>query len=364
MTEHDADTDSSTADAGDPNSASADDTDGSAADGATDQGPPAETSSEQSSDAPSAPGPRAITGHAGAVPHLPDDDMGSRRAYRAHHRANEATAAASGSRAGRNLPAAIGVGVLLGAIIIASLIFWKPGFVILVTVVVLVGAWELIEALTTRRIQAPVVPVLLGAGAIVPVAYLGGGTGLAMAVMLSVALIVVWRALDGTEGAVRDIAGGVFIIMYVCLLAGLAALMLREDDGVGRIFVFLIITVVSDIGGYAVGVLAGKHPMAPSVSPKKSWEGFAGSVLCCMVAGAITVSLILDGPWWGGALLGVAVAAFATVGDLAESTIKRDLGIKDMGSILPGHGGVMDRLDSLVATVPVTWMLLYVLVPV
>jgi phosphatidate cytidylyltransferase len=103
--------------------------------------------------------------------------------------------------------------------------------------------------------------------------------------------------------------------------------------------------------------------MAPSVSPKKSWEGFAGSMLACVVGGAVAVAQILDGPWWGGAVLGAVVAAGATIGDLAESTIKRDLGIKDMGHLLPGHGGVMDRIDSLLITAPLAWALLAFFVP-
>jgi phosphatidate cytidylyltransferase len=269
----------------------------------------------------------------------------------------------SRSRAGRNLPAAIGVGVGLGAVIIASLVLWKPSFLVIVTAAVAIGAWELIDALSTGRVRVPAVPTMLGAVALPTVAYLAGSEGLVVGATLTLLAILVWRALDGLEGAVRDIAGGAFVVGYVCVLAGVAMLLLAEDDGVGRIFVFLITTVCSDIGGYASGVLFGKHPMAPSVSPKKSWEGFAGSVLWCVVAGAVTVVLLLDGPWWGGAILGAAVAVAATLGDLAESTVKRDLGIKDMGNLLPGHGGLMDRLDSLVVSAPVCWVLLQVFVP-
>jgi phosphatidate cytidylyltransferase len=127
---------------------------------------------------------------------------------------------------------------------------------------------------------------------------------------------------------------------------------LAEDDGVGRIVTFILTTVCSDIGGYAAGVLFGKHPMAPKLSPKKSWEGFAGSVTFCAIAGAASVALLLDGPWLGGAALGVLVAGCATVGDLMESSLKRDLGIKDMSNLLPGHGGLMDRLDSLIVVAP------------
>jgi phosphatidate cytidylyltransferase len=285
----------------------------------------------------------------------------SRRAYR---RLERSAGDPSRSRTGRNLPAAIGVGVGLGVVIIAALVLWKPSFLLVVIAAVVVGAWELIQALGAGRVRVPAVPTMLGALTLPVVAYLAGSEGLVVGATLTLVAILLWRALDGLDGAIRDIAGGAFVVGYLCVPAGVAVLMLAETDGAGRIFVFLITTVSSDIGGYALGVVAGRHPMAPSVSPKKSWEGFAGSVLSCMLAGAITVVAFLDGPWWGGLLLGAAVAVAATLGDLAESTLKRDLGIKDMGSLLPGHGGVMDRLDSLVVSAPVCWVLLQVLVPV
>lgn len=287
----------------------------------------------------------------------------SRRAYQARLRVADPAATKPPSRAGRDLPAAIAVGVGLGALIVGTLLLWKPSFVILVTVVVVIGSLELVTALQAGRIRAPLVPVLAGALALVPVAYLWGSAALSLAYVLTCVTILLWRAATGARGAARDIAGGVFITSYVALLAAITSLILAEPDGAGRMIVFLLVATMSDIGGYAVGVLFGKRPMAPSISPKKSWEGFAGSVLTCVLVGSIAVPLLLDGPWWAGALLGVPVAFFATVGDLAESTLKRDLGIKDMGNLLPGHGGVMDRLDSLLITAPVAWILLGVLVP-
>ena len=138
--------------------------------------------------------------------------------------------------------------------------------------------------------------------------------------------------------------------------------MLVPEDGATRVLFFIATVVASDVGGYAAGVLFGKHPMAPSISPKKSWEGMAGSVLACMLVGAPPIiALALDGPWWGGLLFGAALATSATLGDLAESLIKRDLGIKDMGDLLPGHGGLMDRLDSLLPSAAVAYLLLAVL---
>ncbi|WP_151525244.1 phosphatidate cytidylyltransferase [Serinicoccus kebangsaanensis] len=281
----------------------------------------------------------------------------TRRAARAARRAARASDPGRTPRAGRNLPAAIGVGVFLVALILASLVFWKPAFVYLVTAAAVVGVWELAEGLRSGRVDAPLPPVLASVG-LVPLAYYGGADALAVGFAAAAALVLLWRSFGFAQDAARDVAGGVFIVAYVPLLAAISSLMLAQPDGAGRIITFILVTVASDTGGYAVGVLRGRTPMAPSLSPKKSWEGFAGSVATSALVGVLCVVLLLDGAWWAGALVGAVAAAFATVGDLAESAIKRDLGIKDMGSILPGHGGVMDRLDSLVVTAPVCWALL------
>jgi phosphatidate cytidylyltransferase len=266
-------------------------------------------------------------------------------------------------RAGRNLPAALGVGLGLAVLVVASLFVRKEGFLVLATAAICVGVWELRDALAQGRIHVPLVPSLAGALAMMTAAYVGGGQALTVSFGLTCVAVLLWRAVDGLQDAVRDIAGGIFVAAYVPFLASFSSLMLASRDGAWRVFVFILVTVCSDVGGYAVGVVAGRHPMAPSVSPKKSWEGFAGSVGACVLGGALSVSLALHGPWWAGALVGVAAAVTATVGDLTESTVKRDLGIKDMGSILPGHGGLMDRLDSLLLVAPVVWALLAVFVP-
>ncbi len=268
------------------------------------------------------------------------------------------------SRAGRNLPAAIAVGVGLGVLIIGSLVLRKELMLVIVVVAVGVGVWELRRALSQVRIAVPLVPSLVGSVSMILSAYVGGGEALIVTMGLTCVGVLLWRIADGVLDAVRDIAGGFFVAVYPSFLAGFAALMLAsEDDGARRVVVFILVTVLSDVGGYAFGVALGRHPLAPSVSPKKSWEGFAGSVLTCVVGGAVAVVLLLGGPWWGGALLGAAAAVAATVGDLTESTVKRDLGIKDMSNVLPGHGGVMDRLDSLVLVAPVAWAILAAVVP-
>ena len=268
------------------------------------------------------------------------------------------------SRAGRNLPNAIGVGLSLGAVVIASLIFRKEVFLGVVTVAACFGVWELRAGLAQGKINVPLVPSMVGAITMIVASLVGGGQALTVTFGLTCISVLLWRMADGLHDAIRDIAGGIFVAAYVPLLASFSILLLRAPDGAQRVFVFLIVAICSDVGGYAVGVVAGKHPMAPSISPKKSWEGAAGSAVACVIGGIATVMLILGGTWWAGAIVGLALALSATVGDLTESTIKRDLGIKDLGSILPGHGGFMDRIDSLLLSAPVAWALLALLVPV
>jgi phosphatidate cytidylyltransferase len=274
-------------------------------------------------------------------------------------------------RAGRNLPAAIGIGLGLGVAVVASLFIRREAFVVFTSVAVLYGSVEMVRAFRARHLRVPMLPPVVGTLAMVPGAYLGGGETLFVAYVLTVFAVIAYRLLGdggdhGTEvtvPSVRDVAGGIFIVSYGPLLAGFAMLMLAADRGPWRVLVFVLLVVASDVGGYAAGVLWGKHPMAPSVSPKKSWEGSAGSLVVGALAGAIALPLALGGPWWGGLLLGMLTVVVAILGDLSESMLKRDLGIKDMGTLLPGHGGVMDRLDSLLPAAPVVYLLLLWLVP-
>jgi phosphatidate cytidylyltransferase len=275
----------------------------------------------------------------------------------------ESTPAPSPSRAGRNLPAAIAVGVGLGAAILGSLYWQKVLFVVLVLAAVLFAVDEMIKALRTGGAVIPRIPMFAGTTAMLAAAYFGGPMALLVALALTVLATIFWRMPGGSIGFVRDVSAGVFLIGYVPLLAGFAILLAQpESDGANRVVTFFAVTVASDVGGYVAGVLFGKHPMAPTISPKKSWEGFTGSALACIGAGIGAVVWLLDGNWWVGAIVGAIAVLTATVGDLGESMIKRDLGIKDMSNLLPGHGGVMDRLDSLLATAPAVWLVLHLLV--
>jgi phosphatidate cytidylyltransferase len=276
-------------------------------------------------------------------------------------------------RAGRNLPAAIGVGVGLGAYIVLSLIFFKPAFVVLIAVALVLGSVELYQAFQRQmQMTAAIVPIAVGTVAIATGSYLAGQqkpvvfsttSVLLASLALTVVAALIWRMPQGAPGFVKDTAASLAIIAYVPLLGSFAALMLAGENGAARVVTFLLIVVMNDVGGYVAGVLFGKHQMAPKISPKKSWEGFAGSVVFGVISGVLMAIYGLGVPFWVGILLGVTLVAVGTCGDLIESMLKRDLGIKDMSSFLPGHGGVMDRLDSLLLAAPVAWFIMYLLVP-
>ena len=270
----------------------------------------------------------------------------------------------TGARAGRNLPAAVGVGLLLGGLALVTLFTVKATFLVYVAAAVGIALWELSRALGTRDIRLPLVPLAAGSIAAIALAYWGSGRALVAGLALTMIAILAWRLPGGTAGYLRDVTAGAFALGYLPLMASFVALMLAAPDGPRRVLVFLILVVCSDIGGYATGSLIGRHLMVPQISPKKTWEGLAGSALACAAAGAITLPLLLHGAIWQGLLVGLAALLAATLGDLTESMMKRDLEIKDMGTVLPGHGGVLDRLDSLALAAPVVWLLLVVFVPV
>jgi len=266
--------------------------------------------------------------------------------------------AAAGNRAGRNLPMAVAVGVALAALVLICLYTVSWLFVLLASAAIAVAVQELVSALRSAGYRVAVVPAVTGAVVMLVAAYARGPEVLLLAFALTVAALITVRLADPADHIGRDLDAGVLVTMWVPLLASFAMLMLAQPDGADRVLVFILVTVMSDIGGYAAGVLFGKHRMAPHVSPKKSWEGFGGSLVGCAAAGALVVPVLLAGSWWQGAAFGLVVAGTATLGDLGESLVKRDLQIKDMGALLPGHGGLMDRLDSLLPTAPVAYLLL------
>ncbi|PWJ25838.1 phosphatidate cytidylyltransferase [Branchiibius hedensis] len=295
----------------------------------------------------------------------PHRDPATRRRRREQTEASPAapTAPNPTPRAGRNLYAAVGVGIGLGLLVLISLFTRKEIFLAVACAASAVAVWELHRAMAHRDFQPPVISTYAGSVLIPVVAYVWGKDAFASAIVLVLVAVIVEASIVPHANAQRNAAVGALITLYVPALVGFAALLLKPEDGDLRIATFILVVICSDIGGYAVGVVFGKHPMAPSVSPKKSWEGFAGSATACLIGGVFTVTLLLHGRWWVGLLLGACVVVTATIGDLCESVIKRDLGVKDMSNLIPGHGGLMDRLDSLLVSVPVVWAILTVLVP-
>ncbi|MFI1913106.1 phosphatidate cytidylyltransferase [Nocardia sp. NPDC020380] len=271
--------------------------------------------------------------------------------------------AAPASKAGRNLPAALAVGCALGFSLIAILL-WAPKVLIgVIAVAIAVATWEVAKRLREADVLVPRIPLLVGGQAIIWLAWPSGPQGVLGAFGATALSVMIWRLFDHGLSAtprnyLRDTAIAIFTLSWIPLLAAFAVLMLLEHDGNLRVLTFMILVVCSDVGGYVAGVLFGKHPMVPHISPKKSWEGFGGSLVFCVIGGLLTVTLLLQANSMIGVLLGVALVLVATSGDLIESQVKRELGIKDMGTLLPGHGGIMDRLDSMLPSAFVAWLVL------
>jgi phosphatidate cytidylyltransferase len=251
----------------------------------------------------------------------------------------------------------------MGAAILVALFTVRHVFIGIVAATVAVSTWELAGVMRRAGIGMSLPPVLVGGQAMVWLAWPFGRDGILIAFVVTALLCLTWRFPSGAAGYVRDVSASVFSAAYVPGFAAFATLLVIPPDGAARASCLMLAAVGSDVGGYAMGVLGGRHPMAPSISPKKSWEGFIGSLVVGTAAGALPVTLLLGGQLWQGVLFGAAIVLSATGGDLVESLIKRDLGVKDMGTVLPGHGGLMDRLDSLLPSAVVAWLLLSLLVP-
>ncbi len=275
------------------------------------------------------------------------------------------------SRAGRDLPAAIVVGASIGAVLIATLIFAPRYWVVLVCLAIFIASHEVVRRLREAGYVIPVVPLLAGGQLTVWLTWPFHAAGAMAGFGVTVVVCMIWRLFmqdnskrpepfAGSPSAnyLRDASATVFLAAWVPLFASFAALLVYPEDGAGRVFCLMITVVASDVGGYTVGVLLGRHPMVPAISPKKSWEGFVGSLVFGITAAILTATFLAGKSPWVGALLGVVLVLSCTLGDLVESQVKRDLGIKDMGRLLPGHGGLMDRLDGILPSAVAAWTVL------
>jgi phosphatidate cytidylyltransferase len=269
-------------------------------------------------------------------------------------------------RAGRDLPAAIGVGAFLGFGVIAILVFAPLGWVPVVAVAMAVATHEVVRRLRTAGYAVPIIPLLVGGQAIIWLTWPFGPAGALGAFGATVVVCMIWRLLSGglqnaPQNYLRDVSTTIFLAAWIPLFGAFGVLLVYPEDGRWRVLCLMLGVVFSDIGGYAAGVLFGKHPMVPAISPKKSWEGFTGSLIFGTAASVLAVTFLLDKPAWVGVPLGLMLVVTGTLGDLIESQVKRDLGIKDMGTLLPGHGGLMDRLDSVLPSAVATWVVLTLL---
>lgn len=277
-------------------------------------------------------------------------------------------------RTGRDLIVATLIGVAIGAIVIASLIFVKWAFVLFAAAAMVLGVVEFSRALQVAGRRVDVVPQLVMGFVLLLSGFFLGAWVHWIAVVVAVVVVIVWRLvaqMSAADGRARiDVVGDVlvagFVQLYVPFLTSVAMILLAQPRGEWWVLAFLILAVAADTGAYISGLTfgrGGRHPMAPRISPKKTWEGFAGACVAALVAGALLAVFMLQAPWWAGLIFGAVVLATATVGDLGESMVKRDLGIKDMSSWLPGHGGVLDRLDSILPSATAALVMFYLLAP-
>jgi phosphatidate cytidylyltransferase len=263
-------------------------------------------------------------------------------------------------RAGRNLPLAIGTGLLLAGLLIATLVLSRPAFVVFLLGIVTLALLELLAVLRARATR-PARPVVLAVGAVLVVgAYQRGPAALSFGLLLAILGAFGWYLVDrGRTEVTRNVAATIFAVVYVPFMAAHLALVVdRADHYVGALIGYAALVVVYDTAAYATGATLGRHPLAPHVSPNKSWEGAVGATVACLLAGAFL--LPLWEPWTlaSGLVLAAATCVVAPLGDLSESMLKRDLAVKDMGSILPGHGGMLDRVDALLFMAPVLYYVL------
>ena len=270
------------------------------------------------------------------------------------HSFNEAVNA----RAGRKLFPSIAVGLSLIALIWLSLAFERTAFAFLVALALVLATKELSAALTSvgfvnsfRTLAVAVVTISLST-------WFAGINGLVLSMAAAFTFILLLSLRHGPENFVKRASSTGLALLYLPFLGGFIILIARPSNGLAAIMTFLILIGCNDTFGYIVGVLLGKHPLVPKISPKKTWEGLVGSLVFTVIGGCLAFEYIMDMHWWIGIIVGLMIVFTATCGDLIESAMKRDMSLKDMGSLLPGHGGMLDRLDSVVLSAPALWLAL------
>ncbi len=270
------------------------------------------------------------------------------------HSINEAI----NKRAGRKLFPSIAVSLSLVALVWFALAYHREIFAVVVAVAVLLGIREIVRAFNASGIYISYAGLIVASLALSYATWNGGVAGLAVATAIAIPVLLIQLLTRGPEGFVASATATTFSLLYLPFLAGFLILLGRTSTGLERVMTFVVLVGCNDTFGYIVGVLIGKHPLVPKISPKKSWEGLIGSLVFTIVGGILSFTYILELQWWIGAVVGLMIVFTATCGDLIESAMKRDLALKDMGSLLPGHGGMLDRLDSVLISAPALWLAL------
>jgi phosphatidate cytidylyltransferase len=270
------------------------------------------------------------------------------------HSINEAI----NKRAGRKLLPSIAVSISLVALIWFALAYQRAIFALVVTIAVVLGIRELNKAFNAVDIQIPLWSLTTAAVGLCAATWFGGISGLAVATAIAFPCLLVLLLPRGSENFVKTASASALALVYLPFLAGFLILLARPSNGLERVMTFVVLVGCNDTFAYLTGVLFGKHPLAPKISPKKTIEGLLGSLVFTIAGGAIAFHYIMGAEWWLGAVAGLLTVFTATSGDLIESALKRDMAIKDMGNLLPGHGGIMDRLDSVLFAAPALWLAL------
>ena len=261
-------------------------------------------------------------------------------------------------KAGRKLGPSIVVSLSLIALVWFALVYRREVFAVVVAIAVLLGIREIVRAFSVRGIYISVVSLAIGALALTYATWNGGAAGLAIATAIAIPLLLIQLLTKGPGGFVQSATATTFSLLYLPFLAGFLILLAKPSTGLERVMTFVVLVGCNDTFGYIVGVLFGKHPLVPVISPKKSWEGLIGSLVFTVIGGSLAFKYIMEMQWWTGAIVGLMIVFTATCGDLIESAMKRDLHLKDMGTLLPGHGGILDRLDSVLISAPALWLAL------
>lgn len=225
----------------------------------------------------------------------------------------------------------------------------------LLTIFVCLAVSELANALNLKSNQVRRNDLLLLTPILLISAYFGGLQALLISFGLGIMFLIITTLRSGIDDFNNKISKSVFALTYLPFMAAFVLIMLNQDSGPLRVLAFILLTVASDTGAYFSGIIFGRHSMAPSISPAKTWEGFAGGLGLQIAMGALVFTYFFEAALWKGLVAGALLTITAVLGDLLESAIKRDAGVKDMSGILPGHGGVLDRLDSLIPNALVAW---------